>query len=61
MSGLLLNGFQADSFPISAEDFHAVLALLGEKPDGLGLRITRRSTSRNSQRSRPNIYARAPK
>jgi predicted HNH restriction endonuclease len=29
-SGLLLDGFQAASFPISAEDFHAVVALLGD-------------------------------
>jgi hypothetical protein len=32
---LLLNGFWAASFPISAKDFPAVLALLGEKPDCL--------------------------
>ena len=30
ISALLLDGFQAASFPISAEDFHAVVALLGE-------------------------------
>jgi hypothetical protein len=34
-SELLLNGFQAASFPISARDFRAVLALLGEEPDDL--------------------------
>jgi predicted RNA-binding protein with PUA-like domain len=34
-SKLLLNGFQASSFPISAEDFLAVLRLLGEEPDDL--------------------------
>jgi hypothetical protein len=35
ISGLLLNGFQAASFPIPADDFRAVLALLGEKADSL--------------------------
>jgi predicted RNA-binding protein with PUA-like domain len=35
VSELLLNGFQAASFPISAEDFHAVMALLGEDLDDL--------------------------
>jgi predicted RNA-binding protein with PUA-like domain len=35
ISELLLNGFQASSFPISARDFRAVLALLGEEPDDL--------------------------
>jgi predicted HNH restriction endonuclease len=33
VSGLLLDGFQAASFPISADDFHAVVALLGEDVD----------------------------
>lgn len=37
MSPLLLNGFQAASFPISAKDFRAVMALLGEEPDALPL------------------------
>ena len=31
VSRLLLNGFQAASFPISADDFHAVMELLGEE------------------------------
>jgi hypothetical protein len=35
ISSLLLNGFQAASFPIPAEDFRAVLALLGETPGEL--------------------------
>ena len=35
ISELLLNGFQAASFPISANDFRAVLALLGEELDDL--------------------------
>lgn len=30
ISSLLLNGFQASSFPISSRDFHAVMNLLGE-------------------------------
>jgi hypothetical protein len=34
-SGLLLNGFQAASFPIPADDFRAVMALLGANPDDL--------------------------
>jgi len=35
MSKLLLNGFQAASFPIAAEEFRTVLRLLGEEPDDL--------------------------
>lgn len=35
ISPLLLNGFQAASFPISASDFRAVMALLGEDLDNL--------------------------
>ena len=35
ISPLLLDGFQAASFPISAQDFHAVIELLGEDPDSL--------------------------
>jgi hypothetical protein len=35
MSKLLLNGFQAASFPISAKEFRTVLGLLGEEPDDL--------------------------
>ncbi len=35
LSPLLLNGFQAASFPITARDFHAVMALLGEDLDAL--------------------------
>ena len=35
LSALLLDGFQAASFPISATDFRAVLELLGEEPDAL--------------------------
>lgn len=35
MSELLLNGFQAASFPISAADFRDVLSLLGEELDDL--------------------------
>lgn len=35
ISGLLLNGFQAASFPITARDFHAVMDLLGEPLDEL--------------------------
>jgi len=35
VSPLLLNGFQAASFPISVEDFHAVLELLGEELEEL--------------------------
>lgn len=35
LSPLLLNGFQAASFPISAADFRKVLALLGTEPDDL--------------------------
>ncbi|SEP49914.1 EVE domain-containing protein [Rhodospirillales bacterium URHD0017] len=35
LSNLLLNGFQAASFPISADDFHAVLEMLGEDPETL--------------------------
>ena len=35
ISELLLNGFQAASFPIPADDFHAVLQLLGEDLDEL--------------------------
>ena len=37
VSGLLLNGFQASSFPISAHDFHAVMDLLKEDLDALPL------------------------
>lgn len=36
VSELLLNGFQAASFPIRPADFHAVMALLGEELDNLG-------------------------
>lgn len=35
LSPLLLDGFQASSFPISANDFQTVLALLGENLDEL--------------------------
>jgi predicted HNH restriction endonuclease len=35
ISELLLNGFQAASFPIAANDFRAVMALLGEELDDL--------------------------
>jgi EVE domain len=35
LSPLLLNGFQAASFPISADDFRTVLTLLGENADDL--------------------------
>lgn len=35
VSRLLLNGFQASSFPITDRDFHAVMALLGEDLDEL--------------------------
>jgi predicted HNH restriction endonuclease/predicted RNA-binding protein with PUA-like domain len=35
VSRLLLNGFQAASFPITDRDFHAVMALLGEDLDEL--------------------------
>jgi predicted RNA-binding protein with PUA-like domain len=35
LSSLLLDGFQASSFPISRDDFRAVLVLLGEDPDTL--------------------------
>lgn len=35
VSGLLINGFQAASFPITARDFHAVMELLGETLDEL--------------------------
>jgi predicted HNH restriction endonuclease len=33
VSGLLLDGFEAASFPIAADDFHTVVALLGENID----------------------------
>jgi predicted HNH restriction endonuclease len=35
ISPLLLDGFQAASFPISADDFHAVVDLLGEDIQGI--------------------------
>lgn len=35
ISGLLINGFQAASFPITTRDFHAVMELLGETLDEL--------------------------
>jgi predicted RNA-binding protein with PUA-like domain len=35
LSKLLLNGFQGSSFPISADDFHAVMELLGEDAETL--------------------------
>ena len=35
LSPLLLNGFQAASFPISAQDFHVVLEMLEEDVDAL--------------------------
>lgn len=35
LSRLILNGLQASSFPISAEDFRTVVALLGEDLDAL--------------------------
>ena len=35
ISPLLLDGFQAASFPISSEDFHAIMEFLGENPDSL--------------------------
>jgi predicted HNH restriction endonuclease len=35
VSRLLLNGFQAASFPVTDKDFHAVMALLGEDLDEL--------------------------
>lgn len=35
VSKLLLNGYQAASFPIPADDFHAVMSLLGETLDDL--------------------------
>ena len=37
ISRLLLDGFQAASFPITASDFHTVLELLGEDVDDLAL------------------------
>ncbi|MGB9150014.1 MAG: EVE domain-containing protein [Burkholderiales bacterium] len=37
VSQLLLNGFQAASFPISANDFYSVIELLGENLDDLPL------------------------
>jgi hypothetical protein len=38
ISPQLLNGFQAASFPISAEDFHAVMELLGEDVEAIPAR-----------------------
>jgi hypothetical protein len=35
ISPLVLNGFQAASFPISADDFHRIMALLGHEPADL--------------------------
>ena len=40
ISPLLLNGFQASSFPISPEDFRAVMALLGEEEEELPPPVT---------------------
>jgi hypothetical protein len=37
LSPLLLEGFQASSFPISSADFHKVMELLGEELDDLSL------------------------
>ena len=37
LSPLLLDGFQASSFPISADEFHVILEMLGEDPDALPL------------------------
>lgn len=39
LSRLLLDGFQASSFPISADDFHAVLELLGEDKDAIAAAV----------------------
>lgn len=39
LSRLLLDGFQAASFPISADDFHAVLDLLGEDHDAIAAEV----------------------
>ena len=40
LSRPLLKGFQAESFPISADDFHGVLSLLGEDPDNLPVPVS---------------------
>lgn len=39
LSRLLLDGFQAASFPISADDFRAVLDLLGEDQDAIAAEV----------------------
>lgn len=39
LSPLLLKGFQASSFPISADDFQAVLDLLGEDRDAIAAEV----------------------
>jgi hypothetical protein len=45
ISGLVLDGFQAASFPISADDFHAIIASLGESVDNLPVSATETNTS----------------
>ena len=35
LSPLLLNGFQAASFPLPADDFHALLEMLGEDEESI--------------------------
>lgn len=40
LSRPILKGFQAESFPISADDFHGVLSLLGEDPDNLPVPVS---------------------
>lgn len=44
LSRLLLDGFQASSFPISADDFHAVLDLLGEDQDAIAAEVVQDGT-----------------
>jgi len=46
-SKLLLNGFQASTFPLSADDFHAVIELLGEYPDDLPAGLMQRDLTAN--------------
>lgn len=44
LSHLLLDGFQAASFPISADDFHAVLESLDEDRDAIAAEVAKNET-----------------
>jgi predicted HNH restriction endonuclease len=59
VSPLLLDGFQAASYPISADDFHAVVALLGEDIDEVVATIHETVTSASALVALQNKYVNA--